>query len=171
MVKETYGKIALDALANNTLDDDVIEYRRAMEQGVIKQLYEQADIAKIKPQYHNKDFYVVLVTNKERLMQGIRSLVITRISCPTPVYSQSVWKYKRSTGELEYLWTIPGQSLYMFILGNATKFLNDPETNQIAKYVLLMESGEMLEWVKKENGNKKDAVIRINKEEPVCQTS
>ncbi len=114
---------------------------------------------------------MVLVTNKERLMQGIRSLVITRISCPTPVYSQSVWKYKRSTSELEYLWTIPGQALYMFILGNATKFLNDPETRQIAQYVLLMESGEMLEWVKRENGNKKDAVIRIKKEEALCLTS
>lgn len=168
--KKTYGQTMLDTMATNTLDDDVIEYRRAMEQDVLRQLYSRAHEVKNKSQYVNKDFYVVLVNNKERLMQGVRSLVFTRISCPTPVYSQSVWKYHQESGQLEYLWTIPGESLYRFILMQAHKFLEDKETRQLAQYVTLMESGELLTWVKKENGNKKDAVIRINnpKQEIVC---
>ena len=168
--KKTYGQTMLDNFSNNTLDDDVIEYRRAMEQGVMNQLYARAIEVKDKAQYKSKDFYVVLVNNKERLMQGIRSLVFTRISCPTPVYSQSVWKYHQDSGQLEYLWTIPGESLYRFILQQAHQFLADKETRQLAQYVTLMETGELLEWVKKENGNKKDAVIRLNspRQEIVC---
>ena len=161
--KKRYGQIVTENFANNTLDDDVIEYRRTMEQDIIRQLYSRANDVKDKPQYANKNFYVVLVNNKERLMQGIRSLVFTRISCPTPVYSQSVWKYHRVSGQLEYLWTIPGEDLYRFVLQNAVKFLQDKETRQLAQFVTLMESGELLAWVKKENGDKKDAVIRINK--------
>ena len=34
-----------------------------------------------------------------------------------------------------------------------------------------MENGELLDWVKKENGEKIDAVIKINDEENACLTS
>jgi len=163
MTKQTYGQAVTDALANNTLDDDVIEYRRLMEKEILRRLHESVALSKDKTQYTGKDFYVVLVPKKERLMQGIQSIVFTRLSCPTPVYSQSVWKYHRLSGELEFLWVIPGQSLYKFILRNTIKFLEDPETRQLAQYVTLMESGELFSWVKKENGeDKKDAVIRVN---------
>ena len=44
----------------------------------------------------------------------------------------------------------------------------DKETAELAKFVILMENGELLKWVKKENGEKIDAVIRIENEEQAC---
>ena len=49
--------------------------------------------------------------------------------------------------------------------------MNDKETEDLAKFVILMENGELLDWVKKENGEKIDAVIKINDEENACLTS
>lgn len=167
MNNKKYGQLAAEALEKNTLEDDVIEYRRLIERKVIQDLYSCANNSKNLPQYANKNFYIVLIPKKERLAQGIQSILFTRISCPTPVYSQAVWKYHRLSGELEYLWTIPSESLYKHILKNAVQFLQDNETRMITQYCMLMESGELLEWVKKENGEKADAVIKINKESEI----
>jgi hypothetical protein len=41
----------------------------------------------------------------------------------------------------------------------------DKECADLAKFVILMESGELLEWVKKENGEKRDAVIKIQEQQ------
>jgi hypothetical protein len=49
--------------------------------------------------------------------------------------------------------------LYYHIINNQLKYLNDKETAELAKFVILMERGELLQWVKKENGEKIDAVF------------
>ncbi len=146
------------------LEADIIEYRRAMEPDIIVRLRETADQAKDKQGYVGKDFYIVLLTTVDRVLRQPRIIPLARKSCPTPVYKQSVWKYKHFTADLEFLWSIPDAILYHHILNNQTKYLNDKETADLAKFVVLMESGELLRWVKKENGEKIDAVIKINEE-------
>lgn len=167
--KKLAGQIILehDAQALN-FDDDVIQYRRTMEPDIMVHLRSTADNAKDKDGYKGKDFYVVLITITDRVLRQPRLTYLARKSCPTPVYKQSVWKYKNFTGSLEFLWSIPDAILYYHILKNADKYLNDKETVDLAKFVLLMENGELLKWVKKENGEKIDAVIKINNEENSC---
>lgn len=150
------------------LEDDIIEYRRAMEPDIMKRVYETAHNAKNQDGYIGKDFYVVLITTIDRVLRQPKVIPLARKSCPTPVYKQSVWKYRTATGDLEFLWSIPDAILYYHILRNQTKFLHDKETADLAKFVVLMESGELLEWVKRENGEKIDAVIKINNEENAC---
>ncbi len=167
--KKLAGQIILehDNLALD-FEDDIVEYRRTMEPDIMASVYKTVDRARYKDGYYGKDFYVVLITTVDRVLRQPKIIPLARKSCPTPVYKQSVWKYKTLSGELEFLWSIPDAILYYHILRNQTKYLADKETSDLAKFVSLMESGELLEWVKKENGEKIDAVININKEENTC---
>ena len=149
---------------------DIIEYRRAMEPDIMARLRDTADKAKNKEGYIGKDFYIVLITIVDRVLRQPRIIPLARKSCPTPVYKQSVWKYKTGSDDLEFLWSIPDAILYYHILNNQAKYVADKETADLTKFVILMENGELLRWVKKENGEKIDAVIKID-EEKVCWTS
>lgn len=164
--KKAAGQVILehDGL-NLDFEADIIEYRRAMEPDIMVRLRQTADKAKDNEGYIGKDFYVVLITIVDRVLRQPRIIPLARKSCPTPVYKQSVWKYKHVTAELEFLWSIPDAILYYHILNNKTKYMTDKETSELAKFVILMENGELLSWVKKENGEKIDAVIKIDKEE------
>lgn len=159
-----------DALALD-LEDDIVEYRRAMEPDIMDNIYKAVDKARLKDGYFGKDFYIVLITTIDRVLRQPKIIPLARKSCPTPVYKQSVWKYKNVTGELEFLWSIPDSILYYHIINNQAKYLADKETQQLAQFVILMESGELLEWVKKENGEKIDAVIKLDNEEKTCLIS
>lgn len=150
------------------LEDDIIEYRRQMEPSIMEKLRDTANKAKDTDMYRNSDFYVVLIVMTDRVLRQPRTIIFARKSCPTPVYKQSVWKFRTGTEDLEYLWTIPDAILYYHILRWPSKYINDKETQQLAQFVLLMESGDLLDWVKKENGEKVDAIINITKQENVC---
>lgn len=150
------------------LEDDPIEYRKAMEPNLIQSLYDTGLKVKDHELYRGKDFYIVLVMTTCRVLRQPKFIPIARRSCPTPVYKQSVWKYRTKSGTLEFLWSIPSEILYYHILRNQVKYLSDKETADLAKFVILMESGEMLKWVKKENDHKIDAVIKINNQENLC---
>ena len=146
-------------------EDDFIEYRRAMEPDIVAAIINTANNAKLQDGYTGKDFYIVLITTTDRVLRQPNIIPLARKSCPTPVYKQSVWKYKTFSDQLEFLWSIPDMILYYHILRNQVKYMNDKETCDLAKFVILMESGELLNWIKRENGEKIDAVIKIEKEE------
>ena len=164
-MKKKFGTQLLEHQAKNlTLDDDVIEYRRQMEGDIMANVHQAALQAKDQPLYKNHNFYLVLLILKERFADTPITKALARRSCPTPVYKQSVWKYHTDSGSLEFLWCIPDAVLYHHILKAPQKYLEDKETKQLAQFVILMESGELLDWVKKENGEKVDAVIKLHKE-------
>jgi hypothetical protein len=165
-MKKTAGQIILEHDAQRLdTEDDVIEYRRAMEPEILAKIHSTAQQAKQNDSYKGKDFYVVLITTTDPVLRHAKIVTLARKSCPTPVYKQSVWKYHNNSDQLEFLWSIPDEVLYWHIIRNAPKLVQDEECNDITKFVMLMESGELLRWVKKENGEKIDAVIKINKEE------
>jgi hypothetical protein len=170
-MKKTYGSKLIDHIAkNHTLDDDVIEYRRKLECDVLKEIENVIAKTRNAPLYRFKDFYIVMLTKVERLGGVPHNMIFARRSCPTPIYRQSVWKFKNVADQLEFLWAIPDSILYNHILRNKEKYLADKECAELAKFVILMESGELLEWVKRENCEKIDAVINIKKESP-CLTN
>lgn len=158
--KKTVGQqiVEHDAL-RLSLDDDIIEYRRAMEPEILKSIDNTIQKAVANPTYKDRDFYVVLIMMTDRVLKHFRYICVARLSCPTPTYKQAVWKYHHTSDSLEFLWSIPDKILYYHLLNNKEKYLQDKECSDLLKFVILMESGELLTWVKKENGEKKDAVI------------
>lgn len=163
--KKPAGQVILehDAL-HLDLEDDIIEYRRKMEPDIIKAIWNTVEKSKTVPLYAGKDFYICLTTTTDAVLRQPKAVVWARRSCPTPLYKQSVWKYHNKDGNLEFLWAIPSSLLYFHILHNQEQYLQDKECRQLAQFVILMESGELLEWIKRENGEKIDAVIFNNKE-------
>lgn len=159
--KKSYGQLVNEHWAKkHTNDDDVIEYRRMMEPEILKNIHDTVAKALKQELYRNKDFYIVLLMKTERMGGVPRTFVLARRSCPTATYQQSVWKYHYISGELEFMWCIPDQVLYWHIIRNSHKYLSDPETQGIAKFCILMESGELEDWIIKENGEKPDALIQ-----------
>ena len=62
-------------------------------------------------------FYIVVLFRKDRLMSNVvRQQFFPRITCPTPDYDQTVYRYSKATGDLEYLWTVPDQASTQLLL-------------------------------------------------------
>lgn len=163
--KKTAGQIIAEHDAKNIgFEGELQDYRIAMAPDMETALTSCVQRALEKGLYGTKDFYVVLVTVLDRMLLKPKFMAWHRQSCPTPVYKQHVYKYHRISGSLEYLWTLPTQWRYSEILQNRQKYLEDPEYRDMARFVILDATGELLNWVKKENGEKIDAVIKINKE-------
>lgn len=121
-----------------------------------------AETSRVEP-FVNKPFYVVMVKTNERTEERKPiDKFFPRLSCPTPGYNQDVFKYHPISGQLEYLWSIPRKARYWQIWNNRHKYLDNKELKRLASFVVLMETGELLQWVKKENGEKPDAVIKVN---------
>jgi hypothetical protein len=164
--KRTVGSIIQENNdKNHILEDDIRAYTEAIAPNLIKKLYETAEHSSTHPLYYKRDFYIVLVKNVDRVLGQPKFQIWARRSCPTPVYKQDVWKYHHIGGDLEYLWSIPSASRYWDIVRNKSKYLESKTTRRLARFVLEMESGALLEWVKKENGELPDAVILLNKGE------
>ena len=162
-MKKTLGEVASEVAQRATLDDDVVEYRRKMEGKVVELLHQTADEASKNILYAGKDFYVVGLPNMERAIANVpRWRFWARRSCPTPVYKQAVWKYHCKPNTLEFLWALPSESLYYHLMRNFATIPKDQHT--LANFCFANESGHLLKWVIKENGEKQDAVIKINTE-------
>ena len=112
---------------------------------------------------------------KYRLANEPGALIVARHSCPSPVYNQAVFKYHRTAGSLEYLWSIPDAPKYYWLIRNIHTLKGDEL--MAARFCHSMESGELEKWIIKENGNKPDGIIRdpknkpyvVTDKEPVCQ--
>lgn len=164
--RKTVGQIILEHDAKgHDLQDDVHEYTLEMGKEIMANIHKAIQDALLRPVYQNKNFYISLVTTIDRMLHKPKNIPIVRLSCPTPVYKQSVWKYHYKSGGLEFLWSIPSMLRCQDVIKNPHKYKDDQESKLFAQFILLFESGELLEWVKKENGEKPDAVIKIKKDE------
>lgn len=146
--------------------DDIRDHTRVSSEARMANLYDTAKEATQRDPYAGRNFYLVLViTNDPGNYNKPVDRIFVRLSCPTPGYNQVVYKYHKDSGALEYLWTIPKKHIYHDILRRKADFLSDKDTKKLASFVLMMESGQLLEWVKKENGEKPDAIISVKQAE------
>ncbi len=158
MKKQTAGQIIQDVASKNQLDDAHQEYRKVMFRDFEEKIWECAINAKGQQLYENKDFYVVVLFKVDRLLHNsVTPYFFARRSCPTPVFNQIVFKYHTKSAQLQYLWNIPNQATYEYILKNRIEASAD--NKQLLQFCLAFEDGSLLNFVKKENGEKKDAII------------
>jgi hypothetical protein len=101
--------------------------------------------------FHNKDFYVVALIGFDLKTKKEKLLAWPRFSCPTPVYDQHVFKYHHESTALEFLWSLPNKEKCAYYIKNYHKLLRDPDQQKQTTMCLMFDSGQLLEWVKKEN--------------------
>lgn len=90
------------------------------------------------------DFYILGIVYKDPMIKTQNALQIRArccATCPIPTWSSNVYKYHRSTSELELLWSIPPLSTCCYYEYN--KKLVPPSEYCILKNVLDFHSGEL----------------------------
>jgi len=109
--RPTVGKVATDAAAGPDERINSVELQEAIHKGnTSDDSYEsQIDQALERgKKAHEGEFYLVVLFKKERLLQNVvRQYFFTRISCPTPEFDQTVYRYHPKSDQLEFIWTVP----------------------------------------------------------------
>ena len=156
--RDTVGKISLD------LQKNAYEATHSADEQMREQLSYYEDhinqcIRRCKKEYDG-DFYIVVLTKKERLMQNVlRNFFMGRATCPTPEYDQAVYKYNRAFGGIEFMWVIPAKDVCMHMLDNALTL--PAEERDLLEFVMDFNDGTLLRKVKNINGEADNSNILI----------
>lgn len=152
---DTLGKVSLELRSKTPETRDPIEIQREVHKDYEKHFNECVNNAK---KNFSGDFYVCVLTKKERLMPNVlRNYFLARSSCPTPDYDQTIYKYHRASGAVEFLWVLPSKDTCELFKQNALEIA--PEEKLLLNYILMDSSGELLNLSKKLNGEKKNSPI------------
>lgn len=166
--KKTIGTLVnqVNAGIDGYYYESYYDYKRQNADDLLSAIAETVSIHKNFPLHLNKDFYVVISHIIDAALKKPVNKIMTRDSCPTPVYKQSVYKYHNAGGNLEFLWSLPTKEKVAKVVANPGNYLFEKDTGAAAKMCLLYHSGKLTEWAKKQNGNKIDnVVLKIKKEE------
>ena len=156
MKKKTIGKIATE-LAQKAYDDTHTAHDQ-MEESLSdwdKNIFECVERSK---KDFPGDFYLVVITKKERLLTNvIRNYFMTRISCPTPDYDQTLYRYNKADESLDFLWVIPSKDACLMLKDNAMLVM--PEERQLLQFVLDFADGSLFEMAKRLNGETQESIM------------
>lgn len=175
--RQTVGKISSDLLNKTPETRDPIEIQREMQKDYVDNLIMAVNHALKKidcshlhtnsPCEYDKnsfpgDFFVVVITKKEPLMQNvIRNYFIARSTCPIPDYDQAVYKYHADKEIIEFIWVIPSKDACLIMKDNAVEVHKDEK--QLLQFVLDFADGTLYKKCKLLNGEKVDSIV-LNKD-------
>lgn len=156
MTRETVGKLSSDLIvkssdnkhsAHDQMEEQLKDYEKnvddAIRQGV---------------KLFDGDFYVVVLTKKERLMENvIRNYFFPRSTCPTPEWDQAVYRYLRGSGTVQFLWVVPSKDTCEYMQRNALSI--DKSERQLLDYVLSFYDNSLLRFAKRMNGELDDSPL------------
>lgn len=148
MMRDTVGKASYDLLQKSPDSRDPIELEREMHKEYEDHVFQAVSRGK---QDFIGDFYIVVITKKERLMQNVlRNLFTARQSCPTPDYDQAVYKFHRTDEMIEFLWVIPSKDTCEHLRDHALEVV--PSEHALRDFVLSFYDGSLLTKAKQLNG-------------------
>lgn len=153
--KKTVGSIALDLMSQEQENRDPIAQQRAMLSDYEKNFQ---DAFKRGQAQFNGNFYIVVITKKERLMENvIRNYFLVRESCPTPDHDQIVYKYDKAQDFVDLLWVVPCQHACETY---RSRPLDVPkEEKALLMDILSFYDGSLLKKCKKLNGELKESSV------------
>ena len=151
--RETVGKIALDLQAKQPDSADPIEMERAMHEDYGKNMLECLHTGQLD---FVGDFYIVVITKCEPLMTNVlRNYFFNRKSCPTPDYDQTVYRYNKTTDDLDFLWVIPSKDTCLQFIQNAPSIPHHEWG--LLQFVLKFADGTLYKQAKQLNGEKEES--------------
>ena len=164
MTKQTLGSIVTDLSQKKSDSHDPIEIQRAVYKDYMKNLTTAVDRGYKK---YPGDFFIHVETKAEPLLPNtFRNYFIDKLACPTPNYDQSVFRYNREAGQIEYIWTIPDRETCHHLLEHAHEVAK--EERELLGFVVKFNNGSLYRLMKKLNGEKLDTPELIK--DKVCLT-
>jgi hypothetical protein len=159
MKRDTIGKISSELLNKTVETRDPIALEREMHKDYEQNIYEC--IERGKKDITTGDFFIVLETKKERLLENvIRYYFLYRKTCPTPTTAQTVYHYHRSEDRIEFLWVVPSKDTCELFKRHVLEIA--PDERLLLKYVLDYYDDTLLRLAKKLNGEKDDSPLLNN---------
>lgn len=147
--KETVGKISKELLtqshqnihsAHDQMREMLTDYEKNIHEAILSGCKQ-----------FNGDFFITVLFKKERLMNNVvRNYYFPRQTCPTPQYDQAVYHYRRSAGNVEFLWVIPSLEACATMILEA-RFAH-PDERQLLQFVLDFRDGKLLRKAQELNG-------------------
>jgi hypothetical protein len=105
----------------------------------------------IKRSAMDKDFFVAALLKKEKLLENVlRNYFVPTVSCPTPHFDQTVYRYNHAKGDIEFLWVIPDKESCEVLRDN--KNIVVPAERALLQFVLDYYNGTLFQIAKKLNG-------------------
>lgn len=148
--KPTIGKVATDLQKQQPQKINVLDQAAEMKKDYMNNLFEAVNRG---CKELDKDFFIQVETKQEPLLPNVfRDYFIVKKECPTPNYDQSVFRYNREAGQIEYIWTIPDRDTCFHLKMHAMEVV--PEERQLLYYVLKFDDGTLFKLMKKLNGEK-----------------
>jgi hypothetical protein len=91
-------------------------------------------------------------------MQNVlRHYYYYRLSCPTPDYDQTVYKFTRATEIIEFIWVIPSRETCFTLKENASQVV--PAEYGLLEFVLKFADGTLFKLAKSLNGEADDSAL------------
>jgi hypothetical protein len=152
MTKKTVGAIVSE-LSQKTPDKlSILDIQAETMKDYQKELLKAVDRGCAR---FDGDFFIHVATKAEKVLANtFRNYFIDRKTCPTPNYDQSVFKYNRIAGQIEYLWTIPDRDTAHHLKMHASEVA--PEERQLLYFIFKFADGTLFRLMKKFNGEKVD---------------
>lgn len=149
MRKKKVGSLSIDLKKNEKYNTHTPIDQMREQLGDYESVLQSSVIDGKKEFY--KDFYIVVRTKKERLMNNVlRNYFIRRSSCPTPEWDQVVYKYHRDSDYLEFIWVIPARDVCNFFIDNALECPDDQK--ELLGYIVDFKNGDLLKKSQVLNG-------------------
>jgi hypothetical protein len=151
MANKKWGQIAYEMMSKQAERPEKLEQidigRAMMEGDYLKNVLE---IIEKTRKVHNGEFFIEVRYKQEHFgPNSIRFSHFTRLTCPTPITDQVVYKYTPDVDELELLWVLPSDEWCTELLLH--KHDMAPELYGLLKHVLDYKDGTLLEKCQKHN--------------------
>lgn len=151
---DTVGKISSELLQKAPDSRDPIEIQREIHKSYEKEFVECMRRGRL---VYTDDFYVVVITKKERLMENVlRNYFTYRVSCPTPEYDQAVYKIHKDD-KIQFLWVLPSKDTCEMFIRHAGEIV--PDERWLLYYILADNNGDLLKLSKQLNNEEVDSIL------------
>jgi len=146
--RDTVGKISSELSQKTPESRNPVELQRGMQKEYLDELI---DCVKTHDKIFDTDFFIVVITKNEKLMPNVfRNYFVARLSCPTPDYDQTVFRYHKKDQNLEYIWTVPCKDACIYLKNNALQV--EQEEKSALNFVLQFSDGTLFKKAQTFNG-------------------
>lgn len=102
-----------------------------------------SDMAKTTADAHpDKDFFIEVLTTREKvLVDTFRNRFAVKWACPTPHYSQIVFRFDCAKGQVSLLWAVPDVETCIVYLQNARDV--HPSEHLFLSFIIAYHNGDL----------------------------
>lgn len=171
---KTVGEISSDLLSKHTGTINPQDVQKAQEEEYLRSLewavrhaQKKVDCSDIDGHLECKNrhsidtsFFITVILKKEKLLENVlRNYFIPTITCPTPTYDQTLYRYDHLKETIEFIWVIPDKETCLTFKENISIIV--PEERGLLKNILEFYDGTLYRKMKEFNGEKMQQGIEL----------